>query len=156
MTPRQFGPTMRIWPRRASARTCRSSSSPAAPVSLKPAEMMTAPGTPAWTQSRMIPGMLGGGVTTTTRSTLPGTARMLGIRLHAQDGVALGVDRVDRAGELALDEVLQHRSPDAVRRFRGANQGDRFGGKNTVQRPRAVADRRMSWASSTRWGFGGG
>jgi hypothetical protein len=78
MTPRQFGPTMRIRPRRASARIWRSSSTPAAPVSLKPAEIMMAPRTPALAQSRMMPGTLAGGVTMTARSTLSGTARMPG------------------------------------------------------------------------------
>ena len=78
ITPRQFGPTTRICPRRASASTCRSNSSPAGPISLNPAEMMMAPRTPTWAQSRMIPGTVGGGVTTTAKSTLPGTAKMLG------------------------------------------------------------------------------
>ena len=47
ITPRQFGPMRRIPPRRACVRTSCSSSSPAAPNSRKPAEMMMAPCTPA-------------------------------------------------------------------------------------------------------------
>jgi hypothetical protein len=43
MTPRQFEPTMRMAPRRASSRIRRSSAAPASPVSLKPAEMTIAP-----------------------------------------------------------------------------------------------------------------
>ena len=82
MTPRQFGPTMRICPFRASSRTCRSNSTPAAPVSLKPAEMMTTPRTPACAQSRTIPGTDGGGVTITAKSTFSGTARMPGYALR--------------------------------------------------------------------------
>ena len=43
ITPRQFGPTMRILPRLASAKTCCSSAAPSGPTSLKPAEMMITP-----------------------------------------------------------------------------------------------------------------
>ena len=59
ITPRQLGPMMRIRPRRASSRTCSSSSAPSGPVSLKPAEMMMAPSTPASTHSAMMPGTVG-------------------------------------------------------------------------------------------------
>ena len=45
--PRQFGPMIRIRPRRASVRISCSSLRPAAPVSRKPAVMMTAALTPA-------------------------------------------------------------------------------------------------------------
>src|SRR5687768_12388332 len=74
ITPRQFGPMMRIFPRRAFSRTCRSSSTPGGPSSLKPAEMMIAPRTPASTHSAMMPGTVGAGVTTTARSTFSGTS----------------------------------------------------------------------------------
>ena len=78
ITPRQLGPMRRILPLRASAKTCRSSSTPAGPVSLKPAEMMTAPGTPASAHSRMRPGTVAAGVVMTARSTGSGTDLILG------------------------------------------------------------------------------
>ena len=78
ITPRQLGPMMRILPRRACSRICRSSSTPAGPVSLKPAEMMMALLTPRSTHSLMMPGTVGAGVTTTTRSTGSGTALRVG------------------------------------------------------------------------------
>ena len=78
ITPRQFGPMTRIRPRRACSRTRRSSSIPSAPVSLKPAEMMIAPRTPASTHSAIRSGTAGAGVTMTARSTRSGTAAMLG------------------------------------------------------------------------------
>jgi hypothetical protein len=78
ITPRQFGPISRSRPRRASSSTRRSSSTPSAPVSLKPAEMTMAPLTPAWTHSATRTGTLGFGVTTMARSTRSGTAATLG------------------------------------------------------------------------------
>jgi hypothetical protein len=78
ITPRQFGPITRIFPRRAAASTCRSSSTPAGPISLNPAEMMMAPFTPTSTQSLMTPTTFAAGVTTTARSTFSGTAPILG------------------------------------------------------------------------------
>ena len=59
----------------------RSNSAPAAPTSLKPAEMMIAPGTPAAARSPITSGMLGAGVTRTARSTRSGTSAMRGYAL---------------------------------------------------------------------------
>ena len=78
ITPRQLGPMMRMRPRLASSSTWRSSSAPALPASLKPAEMMIAPFTPAATHSRTTPGTVLAGVTITARSTLSGTAATVG------------------------------------------------------------------------------
>ena len=72
ITPTQFGPMMRIGPR-ASA-ICFSSSRPRSPISLKPAEMMTAPFTPAATHSRTICGTVAALVAMTARSTAAGTS----------------------------------------------------------------------------------
>jgi hypothetical protein len=69
---------MRIWPRRASAKICCSSAAPCSPISLNPAEMTIAPGTPAATHSPMMPGTVGAGVTITARSTSSGTSAMVG------------------------------------------------------------------------------
>jgi hypothetical protein len=78
MMPRQFGPTMRMRPRRASSASWCSSSSPGAPVSLNPAEVTIALVTPASTHSRTIDGTMAAGVTMTARSTRSGTAAIAG------------------------------------------------------------------------------
>ncbi len=78
ITPRQLGPISRIRPRRACSSTRRSSSTPAGPTSLKPAEMMIAPLTPTSAHSPMTSGTVDAGVTTTARSTGSGTAAMRG------------------------------------------------------------------------------
>ncbi len=81
ITPKQFGPMMRMPPRRACSSTWRSNSTPAGPVSLKPAEMMTAPGILMSAQELIMPGTAAAGVVTTTRSTFSGTAAILGYAL---------------------------------------------------------------------------
>ena len=81
ITPRQFGPISRIRPRRACSSTCRSSSAPAVPVSLKPAEMTIAPRTPASTHSPIRSGTVGARVAMTARSTGSGTADSFGYAL---------------------------------------------------------------------------
>src|SRR5471030_3193589 len=68
MTPKQLGPTMRIFDSRAMARISCSSRAPSSPISLKPAEMTMAPRTPAAAHSRMTPGTAFAGVITTARS----------------------------------------------------------------------------------------
>ena len=78
ITPRQFGPTMRMLPRRASASTCSSSAAPAAPISLNPAEMMIAPRTPASAHSFTKPGTDTARVMMTARSGFSGNAATLG------------------------------------------------------------------------------
>src|SRR5215204_2529457 len=78
MTPRQLGPTILILPRLASSRTWRSSFAPSDPVSLKPAEIIMAPSTPASTHSRIISGTAGAGATMSARSTLAGTSETEG------------------------------------------------------------------------------
>ena len=74
MTPRQLGPISRMRPRRACSRIRRSRSAPAGPISLNPAEMITAPLTPASAHSPITSGTVGAGVTTTARSIGSGTA----------------------------------------------------------------------------------
>ena len=54
ITPKQFGPMIRIDPR--AARILRSRSAPLAPVSLKPADMTIAAGTLAAAHSATMPG----------------------------------------------------------------------------------------------------
>ena len=78
ITPRQLGPTVRIRPCRASSRVCLSSSAPSGPVSLKPAEIMIAPPTPASTHSLMICGTVGAGAAMTASSTRAGTSEIRG------------------------------------------------------------------------------
>ena len=76
ITPRQFGPMMRMLAFCASTSSCRSSSAPSGPISLKPAEITMAPCTPFSPHSRMSPGIDGGGVTITARSTCSGISEI--------------------------------------------------------------------------------
>src|ERR1035441_752804 len=78
ITPRQFGPMMRIFAFCASTSSCRSSSAPSGPISLKPAEITIAPCTPFSPHSRISPGMEGGGVMITARSTDSGISEIVG------------------------------------------------------------------------------
>jgi hypothetical protein len=78
ITPRQLGPMMRMPPRCASARISCSIAAPPGPVSLKPAEMMMADGTPFAVHSRITPGTHAAGVTMTARSGVSGKALTLG------------------------------------------------------------------------------
>ena len=78
ITPKEFGPIIRIRPRRASSSTRSSSSAPSGPVSLKPAEMTTAPRTPASTHSATMSGTAGAGATITAKSTCSGTSEIVG------------------------------------------------------------------------------
>ncbi len=117
VTPRQFGPISRTFPRRASASVwglvpvaCRIQS-PRFP--LNPAEIMTAPPTPAAAHSRIAPGTVAAGVTTTARSSLPANLRERGICGHAQD-LAARIHAAERPGKPALNKVVD--SP-CARRF---------------------------------------
>ena len=78
ITPRQFGPTIRIPLARAVSRICRSSSAPSGPISLKPAEMMTTALTPAAAHSSTVAGMVAAGVAMTTSSGVSGSAARFG------------------------------------------------------------------------------
>jgi hypothetical protein len=78
ITPRQFGPTIRIWLARAVARIWRSSSAPSGPTSLNPAEMMTTALTPAAAHSSMVAGIVTAGVAITTSSGASGSAARFG------------------------------------------------------------------------------
>ena len=72
ITPRQLGPITRMLAACASSSSWCSRAAPSGPISLKPAEMTMAPRTPFSPHSRMMPGMVGGGVTITARSTSSG------------------------------------------------------------------------------------
>src|SRR5260221_13259501 len=70
ITPRQFGPMIRISPRRSWI-SC-SSFTPPAPVSLNPAETTTAPLTPAAAHSLVRLGTVEAGAAITPRPNRPG------------------------------------------------------------------------------------
>ena len=74
ITPRQFGPITRMFALRASSSSRTSRAAPSGPISLNPAEITIAPRTPLSPHSWMMPGIDGGGVTTTARSTSSGIA----------------------------------------------------------------------------------
>ena len=78
ITPRQFGPITRMFALRASSRSLTSSAAPSGPISLNPAEMTIAPRTPFSPHSLIIPGIEGGGVMITARSTSSGIAETEG------------------------------------------------------------------------------
>ena len=69
ITPRQLGPIRRMPWRFAFSSTARSSACPSAPVSPKPAVMITADLTPCLPQSSMMSGTDCGGVAMTANST---------------------------------------------------------------------------------------
>jgi hypothetical protein len=94
ITPTQFGPMIRIFPRRS--RICLSSSAPVDPHSLKPAEMITAPLTPAAAHSPIIFGTIAAGVAITARSTFFGTSRMLRNVFCPNNVVRLGLTKKTR------------------------------------------------------------
>jgi len=68
ITPRQLGPRSRMRWRRTFSISARSSCSPRAPASEKPAESTTAARTPARAQDSMMPGTVGAGVAITAWS----------------------------------------------------------------------------------------
>src|SRR5262249_23844183 len=76
ITPRQFGPTIRIWPRRAMIAS--SSFAPKGPDSLKPAEIIIAPVTPDSAHSWTTSGTVAAGVAIIAKSTLLRTAPIFG------------------------------------------------------------------------------
>ncbi len=79
MRPRQLGPRIRMPSNfRCSWRMRSSRFLPSAPISRKPAEMITSPRVPAWPHCRTIAGTDGAGVQMTARS---GTCGRLGMSL---------------------------------------------------------------------------
>ena len=81
ISPRQFGPRIRMPSNfRCSWRTSSSSFRPSAPISRKPAEMITTPLVPASPHCRTSAGTLGAGVQITARSAACGR---LGMSLYA-------------------------------------------------------------------------
>ena len=78
MTPKLFGPRSRIRPRPASARTSRSSSAQARPVSRNPEDVMIAARTPTSTHWPTNSGTRGAGAMIRARSIGSGTSPTLG------------------------------------------------------------------------------
>src|SRR5581483_4941340 len=137
MMPMQFGPITRSFPLRAAARTWCSSATPSGPTSLKPADRMMEPGTPAFTHSSTIPGTVLAGVAMMARSTCLRIAPML-IRRQTQHGRALGIHREKLAAITPGAQILQDRPAHAPGRFRRADDRDVARRKNRVQRVRVV------------------
>src|ERR1044071_1986028 len=128
MTPRQFGPIIRIFPRRAWTMTCRSRSAPEGPISLNPAEMMMAARTPASTHWPITSGTVGAGVATTARSTFSdlqisaGRAHLLESGRNDDGSTDPGIDALadhvrDRRGRCGHNgQINLFRSPDQRRK----------------------------------------
>ncbi len=121
---------IRIRPRRASSSTSCSSLAPSGPVSLKPAEMMIAPFTPASTHSLITPGTVGAGVTTTARSTGSGTDCDVLVGLDPQHVGPVRIDRIDRAAERVADQVPEDGPADASLLLGRADHRDRPGSED--------------------------
>ena len=159
ITPRQFGPMIRILPRRACARTCFSSSTPASPHSLKPAEIMIAPLAPASTHSPMMPGTVRG-----RRNDDCEVDRMFHLADFRNSGNAehsrpLEIHWNDFAAEVARFQILHQRAPDAAFGFRRTNHRHRFRREHCFQSrstlPKYIMNAlqllRRRWFSSLTW-----
>ena len=107
MTPRQLGPIIRMRPRRASSSTWRSRSAPAFPDSLKPADIMMAPFTPAATQSRTTPGTVTGRCHDHREVHLIRHGGDIGIRADAEHAAAFRVHRIHGSTKRAVDQIPQ-------------------------------------------------
>ena len=77
IAPRQLGPMMRMLYLRASSRQAFSRAAPSLPTSLKPAEMMMMPRTPAFPHSVTEPKTRLAGMQMMARSTCSGTSPMV-------------------------------------------------------------------------------
>jgi hypothetical protein len=120
MSPRQFGPRIRIPASRAAAVSDRSSATPSPPTSLKPAEMAMAARIPLAFR-RGIP----------SRMALGGTTKC---RVHRAGDVADRAEEpmpeqsrgspVDGTRKSRLDEVLENTVPDLFRVPGGPDHGD--------------------------------
>jgi hypothetical protein len=91
MIPMQFGPMRRIPAERIRSTSASSSARPRAPVSLKPAEIITRALTPLAMQSSTTSSACAAGTTTTARSTSPGIAETLGNASTPSMGFASGL-----------------------------------------------------------------
>ncbi len=134
--PMQLGPITRMPWRRARPTSSRSASACEPPTSAKPAEITTIPCTPARTQSCATSGTAAAGTTTIARSTRSGTSTTLGYAAHAGDRRRARVDRVDRARELAREQVAQDLVADRAWPPAGADDRDRRRREDPRHRPR--------------------
>ena len=112
ITPRQFGPSKRIFPREETIAS--SSFLPSGPHSLKPAEIMTAPLTPASAHSLTTSGTVTAGVAIIARSTAVRDRLNARESLDPEHAASFWVYRVDNAAERS--KVLHQGTTNAVRR----------------------------------------
>ena len=156
ITPRQFGPTIRILPLRASSMTCCSNSTPAAPVSLNPAEIMTAPGTPASTHSLISPGTDGRRRGDHRQIHLLRNGADARVGLDAQHARTFRVDRVNRAFKSASSHVLKNRPADTAFVLGGADDRHHFRRENRIQRMRSNLVKNVMSRFNPLFGWGPG
>ena len=112
---------------RMSPRRCRISCSsfrPSAPLSLKPAEITTAPLTSAVAHSPIRPGTVAAGVATIARSKEMARRQSWGTRLLLNT-FSFRVDRVDTS--VKREEVMHYPAPSAVRFFMAPITATHFG-----------------------------
>ena len=147
ITPMQFGPDhAHAVASRACAASCCSSAAPAAPTSLKPAVITTTPAhalAPALVDRRAAPSRAA--PTMTARSTGSGISADAAVGLHRVHDRRVGIDRVDRPGELEVDQVAQDLVADAQPAPGRADDGHRARAQNRIEcvfRPAAGSSRR--------------
>ena len=144
ITPRQFGPTRRMLPRRAWASNCRSSFSARRPGFLE------AGGNDDGAGNAEV-GRFADDARDDRRGRgdddevgLLRQVGQLGISLDAEHAGPGGVDRVDRAAEGRVHQVPQHGAADAADLFGGADHRDRFRHEDGIRADAGLFDGRWS------------
>ena len=108
ISPRQFGPTIRMLRRRARSSIARCIAAPSSPSSSKPEEMTTAAGMPASAASSRVASTRVAGTATTARSTRPGTSTRRGRAGTPPTSETVGCTACTVAGEATGDDRAEH------------------------------------------------
>ena len=138
--PRQFGPISRAPCERTSASSCSCRSTPSLPISAKPAEMTTSARTPLRSACSAASSTAAPGSEITARSTGVGDLLDRPVAAHAGDRLAVAVDRVGGAGEVAGEDVAEELAADRAAPPRGADDGD---APRLEERPQRGDDRHV-------------
>jgi hypothetical protein len=136
---------MRMLPRRASSSVWRSSSSPAGPISLKPAEITMAAFHAFLCAIVDDAGHAGRRRHDDGQIHLLGHLRDVLVGLDAQYARPLGIDGEDRAAERAADQVPENSAPHGVGGFGGADDRDGLGGEEHIEWLGAFLDSFTGW-----------
>ncbi len=152
--PRQFGPMSRKRAGRAAAKISASSRAPSAPDSLKPAETIMAPRTPARARSLTTPGTVGAGVAITARSISSGIVPTAGYDLMPKTLERFGLTGKTVPPKGLVTRFQTRERPTLPSRSEAPMTATERGLKNTSRGCRRRL--RMSCADSTAgWGAAG-